>query len=664
MPKRVLLIFILLPVLLSAARTRITSNLISANGVPFNGQVTISWDNFTTATGSYVVKNQVIVNIRNGIFSVELEPNVGAIPSGTSYQVQYSPFGKVEFWVVPVSATSVTVQSVVTSTIPNPNMILQPSQIARDSATDLQVMSWSDALNRWAPRSLSGSGITSLNGLPGATQTFGNDTNVTIVSSGSTHTVTWAGALVKTRQHAQTAYKDEANIFSLAQTINGVTTDLLTFNNSGASDWVTFTGNKSRFKVWNSVAVGLAEFQALTFFGSGSGLNAVSVPTAALTDGVNLPTSDQKAALAGTNGIPSTTNKYVTNSDPRNSDARVPSAHQSTHLSNGSDPIAAASTTVRGSATTTTANSQVVSTDDSRMTDARTPTAHAASHKNAGSDEVATATATANAIPKAGAGATLAAGWLPNPAAAALGGVNSKACPGSNWVSTIGTDGSVTCTRPACVDLSNAAASCSTDTTVANNITSGSLPAAQNTVLINTVDQGYFYGFWVQPPESTGSTTVFTANVHRVWQFVLPFTATINQVDFEVVIASGICGGTCSLGFALWNSACTTVMVNSGVMTSGGSPDINTTGSKIKTVSGGPVTLSPGVYWLAMTTDSTVLTVRSGSFPTGLNTTLNAQTNKKAAQTGNAGSAGTFPASCGTVTTGITNAAPLVLFER
>jgi len=41
------------------------------------------------------------------------------------------------------------------------------------------------------------------------------------------------------------------------------------------------------------------------------------------------------------------------------------------------------------------------------------PSAHATSHQNGGADEVATATAAANAIPKAGAGGTLAAGWIP-----------------------------------------------------------------------------------------------------------------------------------------------------------------------------------------------------------------------------------------------------------
>lgn len=42
-------------------------------------------------------------------------------------------------------------------------------------------------------------GITSLGGLTGATQTFGNDTNVTMTSSGSEHTLGWSGTLARTR---------------------------------------------------------------------------------------------------------------------------------------------------------------------------------------------------------------------------------------------------------------------------------------------------------------------------------------------------------------------------------------------------------------------------------------------------------------------------------
>ena len=51
------------------------------------------------------------------------------------------------------------------------------------------------------------------------------------------------------------------------------------------------------------------------------------------------PTADEKAALEGTDGSASASNKYVTNSDSRLTDARTPSSHGSTHSRSGSDPI-------------------------------------------------------------------------------------------------------------------------------------------------------------------------------------------------------------------------------------------------------------------------------------------------------------------------------------
>lgn len=66
----------------------------------------------------------------------------------------------------------------------------------------------------WSGGSSSGGGITSLNSLTGATQTFGvvNDTNVTVSigSTGATHTFTvgFTGTLSKARQHAATVYDD------------------------------------------------------------------------------------------------------------------------------------------------------------------------------------------------------------------------------------------------------------------------------------------------------------------------------------------------------------------------------------------------------------------------------------------------------------------------
>jgi len=173
-----------------------------------------------------------------------------------------------------------------------------------------------------------------------------------------------------------------------------------------------------------------------------------------------LPGSGVNAALAGTSGTPSDSNRYMTNTDSRNSDARTPTSHKSSHENNGADEInvaglnglladaqnptthaldsAAHSGTIsdvqhgnRGNGTlhsvaTTSVNGFLASTDktkidnldlaliptsgekaalagtsgtpsdsnryvthgDTRNTNARTPTAHATSHKNSGSDVI------------------------------------------------------------------------------------------------------------------------------------------------------------------------------------------------------------------------------------------------------------------------------------
>lgn len=49
-----------------------------------------------------------------------------------------------------------------------------------------------------------------------------------------------------------------------------------------------------------------------------------TIPIAIGDNDARVPTTDENDALAGTNGTPSTTNKYVTNSDPRNTDTRTP----------------------------------------------------------------------------------------------------------------------------------------------------------------------------------------------------------------------------------------------------------------------------------------------------------------------------------------------------
>lgn len=59
----------------------------------------------------------------------------------------------------------------------------------------------------WVPcATAAGTGIVTLNGLTADPQYFGNDTNVTISSSGNTHTLGWSGTLSTARQNIDTAY--------------------------------------------------------------------------------------------------------------------------------------------------------------------------------------------------------------------------------------------------------------------------------------------------------------------------------------------------------------------------------------------------------------------------------------------------------------------------
>jgi hypothetical protein len=106
--------------------------------------------------------------------------------------------------------------------------------------------------------------------------------------------------------------------------------------------------------------------------------------------------------------------------------ARAVLAHASSHQNGGSDEIATATaaanaipkagaggTLAIGWLPTGTSSTTVCIGDDSRLSNDRAPTAHASSHQNGGGDEIATATAGANAIPKAGGTGVLAIGWIP-----------------------------------------------------------------------------------------------------------------------------------------------------------------------------------------------------------------------------------------------------------
>jgi hypothetical protein len=102
-------------------------------------------------------------------------------------------------------------------------------------------------------------------------------------------------------------------------------------------------------------------------------------------------------------------------------------------------------------------------------------------------------TQSANAIwagPATGAAASptfraLVGADLPLPSASTLGGIQSLVSASHRWINTISTSGVPGTSQPACGDLSDAAASCNSDTTNAANILTGTLNHARLPALVS-----------------------------------------------------------------------------------------------------------------------------------------------------------------------------------
>ena len=113
--------------------TRVQDTLFNADGSTAQGSVTIEWKGFTASDGSTITTNSLKIRIVQGVLLTDLVPNENSTPAGTTYKVTYlfdNGTRFVENWVVPESATPVTVSDIRIGQPPPPGSVISISQVS------------------------------------------------------------------------------------------------------------------------------------------------------------------------------------------------------------------------------------------------------------------------------------------------------------------------------------------------------------------------------------------------------------------------------------------------------------------------------------------------------------------------------------------------------
>lgn len=149
---RVIASFILVAV--PAVAEVVSDTLRGPDGLPSAGRLVISWPTFIPASGGIVFAGRQEVRVGpNGAFSVVLTANDAAQPSGTSYRVDVvvSGVSTRENWVVPTSASSLTVGQVRVSPPPVPSFTIGLSQLSVSGASVGDCIVFEGGSATWAP---------------------------------------------------------------------------------------------------------------------------------------------------------------------------------------------------------------------------------------------------------------------------------------------------------------------------------------------------------------------------------------------------------------------------------------------------------------------------------------------------------------------------------
>lgn len=431
---------------------------------PYNGVITITVkDPLTCGTESFV-KDVASIKVVAGAVNLTLMPNDSCTPTGTQYYVRYEPpLGPttVERWLVPSSGSALTIAQVRTSVVATtPITPIALALLASGGATTNQALCWNGTA--WAPGSCGGGGggttaatwgsitgtlaeqgdlysaiglkqneITpatdlSMRDLTAKSAQFGDgvaDGKMEICTADGLSCQTFPAPYASGSEPTCDATKRGYRVFVLGGTGVSDLTKECEKQSDGTYAWVT-----------QSIAGGTAEWGGIT--GSLSAQADLTAALAGKQDALTTGGSSQyirgDLSLATFPTIPTITGSTILKGSSGNAVAASAadivslwSGTPSTSLFLRSDGTLAAAPGPAWGSISGTLSSQAdlvlaLAGKQSTITGAPgtwpssfAPSAHASSHKNGGSDEVATATPAANAIPKAGAGGTLNAGWIP-----------------------------------------------------------------------------------------------------------------------------------------------------------------------------------------------------------------------------------------------------------